>query len=108
VPHVNTHALKEAHVIYEAYSAAGPTLLIVEVPPEDLNNYIHTKNPKGARTSRQSRDEHYAMEEEGQNYSPGMTIAKLYANDPRNKPRYRFLFSNADWRSMNQMALLRS
>lgn len=38
--------MKEASIIYEAYSAAGSSMRRVDMSPEDLNDYIHTKTPK--------------------------------------------------------------
>ena len=66
--HANTHALKESlPIIYDAYSSAGTKLKPASVPPEDYNNYIHTKTPDLRGTQKFIRDENYSEERENKN-----------------------------------------
>ena len=44
--HENTHGLKSASIIYAAYSVSGPSLRPIQMEEQELNNYIHTKNPR--------------------------------------------------------------
>jgi len=78
--------MKNPPIIYEAYSISGPTLRAIEIDPADLNNYIHTKNPKANVNPNFVREEDYAYEED-RDASIVNSRAKIWENDPSKLPR---------------------